>query len=493
MRNQIIKSVIGVTLAASMVSCGDKWLETDYFNGVESEGALTSPTVIEYALNGTYVRLLSYYFGSDYANNIADVASDITYRTGSTGHFSNIYQFTYQETDVYLSGIWEYGYKVVDNSARIIEACEELLPESTGTDEEDLKLFEAEARCLRAYANLVMVNVFSHQAMVAGQSHLSKPGLVIVEKPIVAYDPVSRSTIGETYDFIIKDLKEAISLFNQIGGDRGDMNYMNEAAAYGFLARAYLYLENWSEAAAAANKAIEISGIDALAYTDADYMKLYSGSTTNWESLFSLGMDSVNSFGANSSGTLYNNYGFSPSPYLYSLFGSDDCRLSLMYFNLSDENPSDYMNNFCCGKFWFGGGNSSYAPVSEVGAPEMFLIQAESYANLGDTGKATEALLVVAKRNPAITSVSDLPSTKESILTFVQEERARELFQEGLRLWDLRRWNISCNLNALQAPEIVWGIKNVKLGDMVYPIPVDEINAGFGVTQNEGWASTRPM
>lgn len=492
MRNLIIKSFIGVSLIASMSSCGDKFLEVDYTGGVESEGALNSPSVIEYALNGTYVRLLNYYFASDYANNIGDVASDIVYRTGSTGHFSNIYQFTYQDTDGYLSGIWNYGYKVVDNSARIIEACENLLPEATGYDEEDLMLFEAEARCLRAYANLVMVNVFCHQAMVDGTSYLNQPGLVLVENPIVAYAHVERSTIGETYNFIIDDLQTAIDLFEELGGDRGDVYYMNEAAAYGLLARANMYLENWTDAASAAKSALDIAGIDELAYTVDEYMALYDGGDSNIESFFTLGIDSTNSFGANSSGTLYNNYGFSPSPYLYSLFGEDDVRLSLMFFYLTNENPEDYMNNFCAGKFWNGGGNIQTATMSMIGAPEMFLIEAEAFANLNQISNAQEALYVVAHRNPEISSTTDLPSTQSELISFIYDERARELFQQGFRLWDLRRWNIRCNLNAIGAPEIGWGLPGQQLGNMIYPIPVDEINAGFGVTQNEGWSNARP-
>ncbi|MDE6265006.1 MAG: RagB/SusD family nutrient uptake outer membrane protein, partial [Paramuribaculum sp.] len=63
---------------------------------------------------------------------------------------------------------------------------------------------------------------------------------------------------------------------------------------------------------------------------------------------------------------------------------------------------------------------------------------------------------------------------------------------EGHRLWDLRRWNISTGLAAYDYPNIKWGIKNVQLGNFVFPIPDDEINAGFGVEQTPGWADVRP-
>lgn len=495
MKNLFIKSFIGFTCVAALTSCGDKFLETDYYAGVEADGALTNPNVIEYALNGTYYQLQRYYFAGNYATLIGDIASDISYWNQKTGHFNQLYQFTYTDTNSYLSYIWEYGYKVIDNSARIIVACQELMPEATESDEVYLMLFEAEARCLRAYANLSLVNIFCHQAMVDGKSYATQPGLVLVETPVPAFSDVERSSIGATYDFIIKDLKTAISYFEAIGGDRGDVNYMGEAAAYGLLARANMYLENWNEAATAAKNAIAVSGINSLAYTPDEYFNLYLGGDSNWESFFTLGINSQTSWSANSCGTLFTTYGYSASPYLFSLFGEDDCRMAIYFWDLDGENATPYDLNFSGGKFGCYGSNPvnpAYATNYVINAPEMFLIQAEAYAQLKNVSAAQEALFVVAHRNNAITSAADLPSTSEGLMQFLYEERARELFQEGFRFFDLRRWNIDCNLYGVNAPAVDWLIKKVKVGDVVFPIPVDEINAGFGVTQNDGWAASRP-
>ena len=149
---------------------------------------------------------------------------------------------------------------------------------------------------------------------------------------------------------------------------------------------------------------------------------------------------------------------------------------------------------FSGGKFGaFGlGGNSAYGTNYLINAPEMFLNQAESYVKQKNADNARAALLTVAKRNPAITSVDDLPSDLTALMSFIQEERARELFQEGHRLYDLRRWDVKANLYATGAPEIDWLLKNVKVSDCVYPIPDAEINTKAGVTQNEGWNSTFP-
>ena len=492
MKKVFIKIFTIGALALSTTSCGDKFLETDIYHGVDVDEGLGSPTSVGYALNGVYYRLFQYYFAGNYSTIIGDIASDLCYWNTSTQHFNQINTFTYEDSNSYLYYIWNYGYKVIDNSARIIKACDELLPNATAEEAEDLKIYEAEARCLRAYASMTLANIFCHQVKVNGQDFSSMPGIVVVDQPIVAYEPVERATLGQTYAQVISDLTKATQLFGE-AGDQGDLYYFNEAAAYGLLARANMYMENWSAAASAASQAIAISKITELAYTDEEYEELYSSNDSNWESMFALAINSTNNWSANSLGTLFTTYGYSYTPYLKGLYGTDDCRLSIMYFEPNGAEPWSPQSVFSGGKFYFGGGNTAYATCYLVNAPEMFLIEAEAYANLNQPSQAAEALLVVAKRNPAITSTADLPSDKDGILSFLKEERARELFQEGFRLWDLRRWDATANFYAWNGPSVDFRIKNAKASNIVLPIPVDEINAGYGVTQNDNWSSTRPQ
>ena len=493
MKKYIAKAFMLLILGTGFISCGDSFLETDYYSGIDTDDALTSVSKISTALNGTYYNLYYYAFAGNYATSIGDIPTDISYWNGKTGHFDDIYTFTVVDTDTYLNGIWEYGYKVADNAARIIDAVPALYETATSEEKAELDLYMAEAYALRGYAQLVLANVFSHQVKVNGTDFSSEPGIVVIDKPIAAFEEVSRATVGQSYEAILNDLTNAISHFEAAGGDRGELQYLGQAATYGLLARANLYLENWDAAMQNAQKALDVAGISTLTYGKDAYKALYNNEISNSESMFALAITASQNWSANSCGTLWSTYNYSPSPKLQALYSENDCRTSVFMW---DAQSTPEVPIFKGGKYsHFSSGNPAYATNYLVNAPEMYLIIAESNlkSSNGTLENAQNALLTVANRDADITSTNDLPATKDELMSFIKDERARELFQEGLRLYDLRRWDEMAEVNANQAPNVSFVYTNYKISNLLFPIPNAEINAGFGVAQNENWAATLPQ
>lgn len=490
MKKNIFKGLVAAALCLGMASCGNSFLDTDYYRGIDVDGGLNNPQNVSIALTGTYNTLFSRYFAGNYATSIGDIPTDLSYWNSLTGHWDGMYRYSITSNDLYLEYIWEYGYKVADYSSRVIKACDELYPSATDSDKELLDVCAAESYALRAYAYLTMVNVYGHQIKVDGKDYSDKVGIVISEEPIPALSTVQRSTVGQTYAQIVSDLQKSLQHFAKAGGDRGDRCYMNLASTEGLLARVYLYLENWQEARTYAAKAIADGGNPKLAYTNEAYHKLFDGGASNTESFFYLDINSSQNWSANSCGTLWTTYNFSPSPKLLAMYGDQDVRKAIMGMS-STSTPA--IPVYAGGKFsHYSSGNPAYATNYLVNAPEMHLILAESNLKLGDLNAAKEALLVVAKRNLAITSVADLPVDATALYAFIKDERARELFQEGLRLWDLRRWGDPTQVEAYNSPNIAYRYNNYDISNLVYPIPEAEINANWGVKQTEGWDSTMP-
>lgn len=493
MKIPYIKAIAAILIGTGLTGCGDKFLETELPNGVETEVALSSVKNIGYALNGTYYNLFYYNFAGNDAIVFGDLAGDVAYWNAKSQHFNQLYQFAVNADFTMLSEIWTYGYKVADNAARIIKAADELRPSLVDEDEiAELDRLEAEAYALRGYAQLMLTNIFAHQIKVDGTDFSSMPGIVIIDEPKQPYEQVSRSTVGESYAAIVSDFKASLSYFDNAGYDAGSLFYMNPAAVNGLLARTYLYMENYSEASQAAQQALDIAGISSLVVTPEAYRALYAGDDSNIESFFALAITPSQNWSAYSLGTMWSTYGYSPSPWLQSVMASDDCRRAVWGWS-GDSTPETPIFN--SGKFIaYGlGGNPANATNYIVNAPEMFLIKAEAALKGNhDVAAAAGELLPVAMRNPAIADVADLPAGEDDLMAFIKDERARELFQEGLRLYDLRRWGAPVNAYATGAPAIDWMVRNYNISDLVMPIPNSEINAGYGVSQNEGWSATLP-
>ncbi|MBD5295138.1 MAG: RagB/SusD family nutrient uptake outer membrane protein [Bacteroides sp.] len=491
MKTIYIKSLAALVLAGGMASCGDKFLESDMFGQVDSSTALDNIDNIGYALNGSYYALTYYKFAGTEATFWGDVASDLPYWNQKSAHFNDLYQFQPTETSVLPREVWEYGYKVIDSATRIITAGEAMAP-TLSNDEElsTLNRYMAEAHALRAYAELVLVNGFAHQVKVDGKDYSDQPGIVLVSTPVGPNDKVSRSTVGQTYAAIENNLSKALELFDAAGDWSSERVFFTPASVKGLQARVYLYEEKWNEAREAAKEALSLGGISGLVDTPEAYKALYAGGGSNTESLFYLAIDAQTNWSAYSLGTLWSSYGYSPSPWLQSVMADDDCRRAVWGWDEVQGTPTTPI--FKGGKFTGTSGNPAYGTCYLINAPEMYLIQSEAALKLGDLEAAATALLEVAKRNPAISTTADLPADKDGLYSFLKEERARELFQEGHRLWDLRRWGKGCNVYAVGAPNVKWTFSNLNVSDCVFPIPVDEINTKAGVTQNEGWESTFP-
>ena len=237
MKKILIHTLVAATLTAGLSGCGDSFLETKFYKGQDIEKGLTSVPIVDAALNGAYDNFYNYRFAGNYALAIGDVSTDIAYWNGVTGHWSNIYGYSFLDTEGYLADIWEYGYKVIDNSTRVIEDASKLYASSTDAEKKSLDRDIAEAYALRGFSRLILTNIFGHQIKVNGKDFSDQPGILISDKIVGPEDQVKRATVGESYAAIVSDLKNALTRFTAAGGDRGSKVYLGVAAVHGLLAR----------------------------------------------------------------------------------------------------------------------------------------------------------------------------------------------------------------------------------------------------------------
>lgn len=280
-----------------------------------------------------------------------------------------------------------------------------------------------------------------------------------------------RSSVSETYGQIISDLNEAAALLPE---KPAYITRPSKAAAYSLLAKTYLSMNDYSQAADFAGKALGIQG----ALLDFNSNVINPASTyvfpdartgLNQEIILyatTLGYSSlVPDFGVQ----------FADST-LYRSYAGDDLRKSLFYREDTQ------------GRARFSGVyTGSYYNFAGIAVNEILLIQAECKSRLGQWQEGMEILnQLLVNRFRKGTFQPLKAEGQDEALTIVLEERRKELPFTGIIRWqDLRRLNSEPE-RAVKVKHISeQGVHELLPGDRkyVFPLPDDEIRLS-GVAQN---------
>ncbi|MBK5720294.1 RagB/SusD family nutrient uptake outer membrane protein [Dysgonomonas sp. Marseille-P4677] len=457
-------------------------LDVDNYQDIPTEKAYESVQDVQNGMIGAYWALGTYRFYGKNIVAIGDMAADVSIGSPSSGHYANFSRYVISETTAELEETWEYGYKVIDRTTRTINGAQKVLAEVRNlTDEEKayIDLYTSQCYSLRALATFSLANVFA----LPYHAGTDNPGVVlVVDKPIEAFEQVKRATVGETYTQILADIKlakdhmtKALDANNDpeatFGLELPSAFYLNEAAIYALEARVYLHMGNLPAAKTSAQKAIDLAGNKAV--SSEGYVTMWSSIAITDEDIFTISKTADDNLSANSLNTLYGSYkGAVVSGFTDKFFTSTDIRLKL----INGTHPM---------KFDGIPTSESVSNIPVFRKSEMHLIVAEAEANAENIEAAQKALFYTAKRDEAITAYTQLPATKADLLTFISKERVREFFQEGLRFYDARRTG--------ELISVAGGTKqNFDASKFVFPIPADEVNSGFGVLQNANWSAALP-
>ncbi|MGI6719082.1 MAG: RagB/SusD family nutrient uptake outer membrane protein [Bacteroidales bacterium] len=471
-----MKKYIYITIfaiATIFVGC-EKFLTTDPYQQIDADQAFERVSDADNALNGLYNIMGNYRVLGNYAIAIGDFASDIAVADGATGHFVSINNYEIADYLGELTLIWEYGYKLINGSTVLIKESKRLLSENANYPDQvdQLNLILAEAYGLRAYTYFKLVNLFG---LPYGTNDNPHGGLILMdEEPILPEQPVSRSSVVETYELILKDINSSAEYFGKTTLSRNQY-YFNPAANSALHARVALFMKDYAVASAKASEAITLRNAPEI--SDEDYTTMWFSTAITSEDIFTIVKSPDDNLSANALNTLYGSYGGSlTDEFLADFDQENDIRFSLIGSPKDPNHPKK-----------FDGLPSSAATsnIPQFRVSEMYLIIAEAEAQLGNIAVSQENLFYTAKRNKAITSSTDLPGDVESLLSFISKERKRELFTEGHRWYDARRTG--------ELISVVNGsVQNYDVAKFVYPIPSDEINSGYNCEQNDGWEDALP-
>jgi hypothetical protein len=460
---------------------------------------------IEQAVNGVYNSLQAY---PQRQFNLSDVRSDNIYGVGMMGvrpheHINNF--VTTLATNTTVEEAWNTNYTSIMRANTVLEyISEELI-----SDKNAYNRLLGEAKFLRAFAFFDLVRYFGP--------------VPIIDHPVSQSEAleIGRNTVDDVYDFIISDLKDAITLLPDSYSNSKDLGRATSFAARGILARVYLTrsgpklhpegpclaTNEYNEALSLLNEIINSGKYDTLS----EYADIFDlDNENNKEIVFDIQYTSGgNGTGASYPGDLagadyWSSIGF-PYPIglenkdvsydLIDSYGTDDKRFEfnvlLGYVNVTTglyvEDPGCVKFSKNDSKTW--GISASDFPLNfpVLRYTDVLMMKAECILKGASGGSQADVDQIVN----VVRTRAGLESLSNVTLADLMEERRKEFLGEGLRWHDLVRTGMVLDvINAWIPNEDVRDqmLCPIDYKHIIYPIPQNQMDIKQGLyTQNDGY------
>ncbi|TDQ75435.1 RagB/SusD family nutrient uptake outer membrane protein [Sphingobacterium yanglingense] len=386
------KYIIGLIVAVSVFSSCDKYLD------VEPKGIVIPKRFEEFnAILNAEINT------NCYPDHLAYASDDLyaPHTLVAPDPLANAY-FWRETIDVDNDGtpaIWGPLYRQIYNTNIIINN----IAAVTDASEEKKKQLLGEALAERANAHFVLVTAFTKAYDPATAANL--PGIPWVTYTDVTTATPPRTTLQETMDHILADLKDAEGYLST---NRLNKTRFNKAVVQAILSRVYLYMGSFAEAKKYADLAMKEPHeiIDYNEYTypmqDKNTELLWLRTTTYHALIFDLH---------------YSND-------LVNMFAADDLRMDVFGYFYNGL----YMRL------------ENYWGVYGIRFSELMLTQAEALAHANDLDGALKILNELRVLRIESSAYQPLVSAnKAEVLNWVLSERRRELAFGSTRWMDMKR------------------------------------------------------
>lgn len=190
---------------------------------------------LEYLLNGCYAQLKTW---SDPMHRCGEYAGDnMMIRGSSTDAFYEFISYSRTPNNYRLQSFWDSGYKAIAQSSNIIKMFEE-----GKSDEIDNRL--GECYYIRGMMYFYLCRAYGRPYYQNPEKNLGVPIVNGTPDDMFNLNFPDRSTVKETYEQAISDLKKAEELLTKEDGPA----YASKGAAQAMLSRVYLYMSGTYEA-----------------------------------------------------------------------------------------------------------------------------------------------------------------------------------------------------------------------------------------------------
>ena len=511
MKNILKNIFLGGTIALMVASCDLEPRPTTAIVIDEGKPIFTSQSDIESFRNGVLATYRSLQYGV--FTQSTEVMCDAFNSLVSYGNnYGSIHRTddTFTSSDSYAESMWASHYSAIKNYNVAIEQADLILNEASEYYNEELAPYaewlKGTAQFFRASSYLTLARHFGPDYNPdTAYDDLCVP-LVLVfdvnEKP-------ARATVQDVYFQIESDLLEAEELL----ADKVSQGVPRSAdvtidAIYALMARFYLDIEEYKDAAAMA---------DAVINSEADYEL----SSTQQEMTAEFNQDSGNEpimqlYASNSEGlvgnTIYTQVSrdaqgayfqpyYIPSKKIIDSYSQNDLRLRTWFSSTKypifanggrHKNIYTFIKYIGNPAFQMGALENGAHAAKSLMIGEMYLISAEAHFMDNNTSKAERSLNTLQAARKA--------EQTDATLENIKLEWFKETVGEGHRLTCLKRWGDGFEGRPAQTAALNAGIVNegeyfdertIEPDDhvLVWPIPSYELKLNRNLIQNDGYGA----
>ncbi|MGO1751889.1 MAG: RagB/SusD family nutrient uptake outer membrane protein [Psychroflexus sp.] len=464
---KFINKLIILSLIALSASCSVDDVEPYY--QLTPEDAIRDEASAQRILNGVY-DLSREFDVSFFPLHLAAYGNEgriSGFLSGMNGMNNN----TVKVQNPFLSNLYNGHYKIINSANFLIGKLEE--GAAVGISDERKASMIAEAKTMRALVSFKLLRYFGEHY------DLSSPyGIVLKTNFSTEIVSIPRSTVQESYDFILEDLDDAIA-----NGPSNIPHFLvGKVTAQALKAKVLLYMNDYQGAASLADEVINNAEGYAL---ETDYASIFTNTYNSPEVLFAPVHGSGSEGGTQVSQVKQTTYSETlralsdaqvPGAGVVSSGADYDPRFAYAYSDMTKGNNAN-------GKYPFiSNAENENNTMYHLRLAEIYLIRAEALLR-DPSGDDTEALSLL---NEIRTRAGVAPSTttdNAELLEEVRQEKLLELFFEnGEPLFDLVRFSILGDINAADVKQSL--DQEYKY---IFPMPDQAVIGNTNLEQNPGY------
>lgn len=493
----MIHSIKTTLILAAALFLGTGCLEKYPDDALPGREAISTIEDADQAVVGIYASFKSSALHSGYLTLLPDIQADLVYAVdGYSNTYGDIWRWDILASNREIEAVYASLYTIIGQCNYFFESIRKL--EASLNDDEVIDKLEAlkgEAHFARALAYSELIKCFCKAyEPEEGDEQL---GVVLISS---FYHPerMIRSSLKASYEFVISDLEEAQELIRL--DETNNSPFVTKSAVKALMARTYLYMQEWQKAVDCATEVIDdpylmLSSVNEKYTSDQTFYQYLWNYDAGTEVIWKVGFTQT-SFGGKL-GKPFLNYDYVsfkpdyvPSLWALKLYEGTDLRASAFF--------TTKLTGYAHGLEWplltkyYGNRTFIESNILHVNMPkvlrmsEQYLIRAEAYCQLKKYGDGAKDLTTL--RSARYKSYGSAVLTEENWLKTISDERVRELYMEGFRLNDLKRWHMGFEREPQLNSVTMGSSKRVEADDplFVWPIPQHELDApGSEIQPNE--------